>query len=243
MFRDRQEAAERLAGKLRSRLLHDPLVLAIPRGGVVLGSVLARALQADLDVVLARKLRAPNQPELAIGALAEDGTVFLDPLIRHWPEGVKDYLEVEKRFQAAEIALCQKVFRAVRPQAPVAGRSVIVTDDGIATGATMLVTLEVIREQHPRELIVAVPVCAPDRIGEVRRHCDDLVFLACPEGFFAVGQFYRDFRQVSDEEVRALLRSFAPQSAETEPNRSTSAVLGGHEPELTRGQPHLKEGA
>jgi putative phosphoribosyl transferase len=214
MFRDRQDAAEQLAAKLRSRLLHDPLVLAIPRGGVILGAVLARALHADLDVILARKLRAPNQPELAIGALSEDGTVYLDPLIRDWPEGVKTYLEVGKRFQAAEIARRQQMFRSVRPTAPIAHRSVIVTDDGIATGATMLVTLQFLRDRHPRELIVAVPVCSPDRLDEIRRHCDSLVCLRTPGEFVAVGQFYRDFPLVSDEEVRELLRQFAPTSME-----------------------------
>jgi len=212
MFRDRRDAAERLAGKLQPRLLHDPLVLAIPRGGVILGAVLARALHADLDVFLARKLRAPNQPELALGALAEDGTVYLDPLIGEWPEGVKEYLEAEKRFQASEIARRKKVFRPERPAAPITGRSVIVTDDGIATGATMLVSLDVIRDQRPRELIVAVPVCPRDRFNEVRRHCDDLVCLTVPEDFWAVGDFYQDFRQVSEEEVCLLLRQFAAEA-------------------------------
>jgi predicted phosphoribosyltransferase len=212
MFRDRQDAAEQLAGKLRSRLLHDPLVLAIPRGGVVVGAVLARCLRADLDVILARKLRAPNHPELALGALAEDGTIYLDPMIRDWPDGVKNYLEVEKRFQANEIARRKAMFRSVRPAAPIAHRSVIVTDDGIATGATMLVTLQLLRDRRPRDLIVAVPVCPPDRLEDVRRHCDALVCLSAPEEFFAVGQYYEDFRQVTDEEVRNLLRQFAPES-------------------------------
>jgi predicted phosphoribosyltransferase len=149
MFRDRQEAAERLACRLRTRVLHDPLVLGIPCGGVVLGAVLARALKADLDIVLSRKLRAPARPELALGALAEDGAVYLDPLVRDWPDGVRDYLEVEKRFQAAEIARRKKLFRAVHPQARISGRSVIVTDDGIATGATMLSALYFVRNHRP----------------------------------------------------------------------------------------------
>jgi predicted phosphoribosyltransferase len=214
MFRDRQDAAEQLAGKLRSRLLHDPLVLAIPRGGAIVGAVLARCLRADLDVILARKLRAPKHPGLAIGALSEDGTVYLDSKLRNWPEGVKNYLEVEKRFQASEIERRKAMFRSVRPAAPIGHRSVIVTDDGIATGATMLVTLQLLRDRHPRDLIVAVPVCAPDSIEEIREHCDGLVCLSSPEEFFAVGQFYRDFRQVTDDEVRELLRQFAPDSME-----------------------------
>lgn len=210
MFRDRHEAAEHLASKLRLRILHDPLVLAIPRGGVVLGAVLARELHADLDVILARKLRSPDRPELALGALAEDGTVYLDPEVRDWPEGVKDYLEVEKRFHARQVARMKAVFRAVRPAAPIAGRTVIVTDDGIATGATMMAALDVLRGQHPRELIVAVPICAPERIDVVRRHCNSLVYLISPEDFFAIGQFYQDFRPVTEEMVLELLHEFAP---------------------------------
>jgi predicted phosphoribosyltransferase len=209
MFRDRQEAAERLAARLRPRLLHDPLVLAIPRGGVAVGAVLARILRADLDIVLSRKLRAPSQPEVALGALAEDGTVYLDPLVHDWPEGIKDYLEVEKRFQASEIARRRKVFRGVRPAEPIAGRTVIVTDDGIATGSTMLAILPVIRDQHPRELIVAAPVCAADRVEMIRRSCNHLVCLLCQADFASVSHCYRDFPPVSDEEVLALLRQFA----------------------------------
>jgi len=184
MFRDRQDAAERLARRLQSRSFHDPLVLGIPCGGVVLGAVLARALGADLDVVLSRKLRAPEQPELALGAIGEDDSIHLDPMVYEWFDGIRAYLEVEKRFQASEIARRKKLFRAVRPMAPAGGRSIIVTDDGIATGSTMLAALSVISHQRPHEVIVAVPVCVPDRAQEVRRHCNDLVCLHCPEDFF-----------------------------------------------------------
>jgi predicted phosphoribosyltransferase len=135
-------------------------------------------------------------------------------MIRDWPEGVKNYLEVEKRFQALEIARRKAMFRSVRPAAPIAHRSVIVTDDGIATGATMLVTLQLLRDKQPRELIVAVPVCAADRVEEIRRHCDALVCLSSPEDLFAVGQVYRVFRPVTDEKVRELLHQFAPESRE-----------------------------
>ena len=219
MFRDREDAAYQLAAKLKGRELHDPLVLAIPRGGVVTGVVLARELGAELDVVLSRKLRAPNQPELAIGAITEDGQLYLQPGADECLEERDDYLTAERRHQLAEIARRRKLFRAVRPQAEIGGRTVIVTDDGIATGATMLVALQLLRDRHPRELIVAVPVCSPDRIDEIRRHCDSLVCLSSPEEFFAVGQFYKDFRQVTDEEVRELLRQFAPESM---------AMLAGH---------------
>ena len=217
MFRDREHAARKLAEKLKGRDLHDPLVLAIPRGGVVTGAVLAWKLGADLDVVLSRKLRAPGQPELAVGAICEDGRVYLN----HYAEEVLDlregYLTQEGRHQLSEIARRKKLFRAVRPQAPVTGRSVIVTDDGIATGATMIAALQTVKTQNPKELIVAVPVASPDRLEEVRRWCDDVVCLLSPDEFWAIGQFYQDFAQVEDEQVVNLLREFAPipQAAKT----------------------------
>jgi putative phosphoribosyl transferase len=209
MFRDREDAARKLAVKLKGRELHDPLVLAIPRGGVVTGAVLARELGADLDVVLSRKLRAPEQPELAIGAISEDGRVYLNHHAQAFLDLLEDYLAEERRHQLAEIARRKKLFRAVRPQAPVAGRSVIVTDDGIATGSTMIAALQAVKPQQPREVIVAVPVASPDRLKEVRRWCDDVVCLLHPEEFWAIGQFYEDFTQVEDEQVVQLLHDFA----------------------------------
>jgi predicted phosphoribosyltransferase len=206
MFRNRADAGRRLAARLRGRALHDPLVLAIPRGGVVTGAALTQELGAELDVILARKLRAPGQPELAVGAVAEDGRVHLSPFARDFLGLPLSYLAGERRHQLAEIARRQKLFRGVRPRAPVAGRSVIVTDDGIATGSTMLAALRTLRAQEPREVLVAVPVASPDRLEEVRRWCDDVVCLLRPEDFRAIGQFYQDFAQVEDGQVVELLR-------------------------------------
>src|SRR5262245_49389747 len=149
MFRDREDAGQQLAAALRSRPLRDPLVLGIPRGGVALGGVLARELRADLDIVLARKLRAPHEPELAVGAIGEDGQVFLDRKASRVLNLPMEYLKTEVEHQKAEIARRRELFRAVRPPAPLAGRTVIVTDDGIATGATMIAALQVIRGQNP----------------------------------------------------------------------------------------------
>jgi len=205
MFHNRQDAGRRLASRLRRRDLRNPLVLAIPRGGVVVGFMLARELGAELDVVLSRKLRAPAQQEYAMGAISEDGHVYLNPDIP-FPGPFDDYVEHEKRVQLAEIARRKEVFRAVRPQATVEGRSVIVTDDGIATGATMIAALQIVKAQRPPEVIVAVPVSPPDRLEEVRRWCDDAVCLYTPEVFWAIGQFYADFSQVDDAEVLDLLR-------------------------------------
>jgi hypothetical protein len=217
MFRNREDAAQQLAETLRGRDLHDPLVLAIPRGGVVTGAVLARELGADLDVVLSRKLRAPGQPELAVGAVSEDGQVYLNPQAGEFLDQMEEYLAEERRHQLAEIARRRKLFRGVRPQAPVAGRSVIVTDDGIATGSTMIAALQAVKTQNPREVLVAVPVASPDRLAEVRRWCDEVVCLLAPEEFWAIGQFYEDFTQVEDEEVIQLLRQFAARKSLTAP--------------------------
>lgn len=206
MFQDREDAARQLAKLMQGRRFHRPLVLAIPRGGVVTGAVLARELDAELDVVLARKLRAPAQPELAIGAVGEDGKVYLNPLAQEILGPMDDYIDEERRHQIAEIARRKKLFRAVRPAATIAGRTVIVTDDGIATGSTMIAALQSVRTQKPRELIVAVPVASPDRLAEVHKWCDDVVCLHAPEQFWAIGQFYEDFAQVEDEQVVEMLK-------------------------------------
>jgi predicted phosphoribosyltransferase len=208
MFLNREDAARQLAERLKGRVLHDPLVLAIPRGGVITGAVLAQQLGADLDVVLSRKLRAPWQPELAIGAVSEDGRVHLHSRGRDITDVDDAYLAEESRHQLDEIARRKRLFRGVRPPAPVQDRSVIVTDDGIATGATMIAALQVIRNQQPREVIVAVPVASPDRLKQVRRWCDEVVCLLRPAEFWAIGQFYKDFTQVEDAEVVDLLRTF-----------------------------------
>jgi hypothetical protein len=208
MFLDREDAGRQLAAKLKRLNLERPLILAIPRGGVVTGAVLARELGGELDVVLSRKLRAPEQPELAVGAVSENGDIYLDPRGADAPGLTSDYLNHEREYQLGEIRRRQKLFRAVRAQAPIAGRSVVVTDDGIATGSTMIAALQTIRGQGPKRLIVAVPVAPPDRLAEVARWCDETVCLLTPEFFFAIGQFYEDFRPVEDEEAQELLRRY-----------------------------------
>ena len=210
MFRNRAEAAHLLAQRLQGQELQDPLVLAIPRGGVVTGAVLARELGAELDVVLARKLRAPGQPELAVGAVAEEGQVHLNQAIEEHLGLTEEYVARERAHQLNEIARRKELFRAVRPPAPLAGRSVIVTDDGIATGATMSAALQVARAQKPHELIVAVPVASPDRLEEIRRRCDEVICLLAPRSFWAIGQFYKDFSPVEDAEALELLRASVP---------------------------------
>jgi putative phosphoribosyl transferase len=207
MFRDREDAAHQLVAQLRGYQFLNPLVLAIPRGGVPVGAVLADELPAELDVVLSRKLRAPFQPELAIGAICEGGEVYLNPHAEDVWRVNEHYLESEKQYQLVEIARRAKLIRRVRPRAKVAGRSVIVTDDGIATGSTIIAALQLLRSQSPYELIVAVPVASPERLPEVSRWCDRTICVHLPEFFYAIGQFYEDFRQIDDQEVITILRS------------------------------------
>lgn len=209
MFRNREDAGLRLAAALRGRPLHDPVVLAIPRGGVAVGAVLARQLGAKLDVFLARKLRAPRQPELALGAVAEGGEVQLNLKALDALGMTEADLEPERRQQEAEMRRLQQLYRGGRPAAPVTGRSVLVTDDGLATGATLLASLRALLAHSPRELIVAVPVASPRQLEKIRPWCSDAICLLSPEDFQAVSPFYVDFKQVDDDEVRALLQSAA----------------------------------
>jgi predicted phosphoribosyltransferase len=185
-----------------------PLVLAIPRGGIEVGAALARGLGAELDVVLSRKLRAPHQPELALGAVSETGEVYLNHFASAMTDAGDAYVEAERKRQMEEIERRRAMFRAVRPQAPIRNRTVILTDDGIATGATMIAALRTVRAAGAKEIIVAVPVGAPDRIDAIRPLCDRIECLIEPAAFWAVGQFYRNFEQVSDERVCELLRDF-----------------------------------
>jgi putative phosphoribosyl transferase len=220
VFHDRADAARQLAEKLKGRKFVRPVVLAIPRGGVVTGAVLAGEMGADLDVVLSRKLRAPFQPELAVGAISEDGQIYLTNFAKEAPGVTDKYLAGERRHQLAEIERRKKLFRAVRPPVALGGRSVIVTDDGIATGATMIAALQTARAQKPKELIVASPVASPDRLEDVRKWCDEVVCLRSDPSFYAIGQFYEDFSQVEDEEVVTMLREFKS----PEPQKNAAAM-------------------
>jgi predicted phosphoribosyltransferase len=216
VFADRSEAGWMLVERLRGESLHDPLVLAIPRGGIEVGAALARGLGAELDVVLSRKLRAPHQPELALGAVSEGGDVYLNHFASAMTDAGDAWIESERMRQLAEIDRRRTMFRAVRPQAAISGRTVIVTDDGVATGATMIAALHTVRAAGAKEIIVAVPVGAPDRIEAIRRLCDRMICLIEPEAFWAVGQFYRDFEQVEDGRVVELLRDYGMPSTKWE---------------------------
>ena len=207
LYRNREDAGKRLAECFEGRTFQDPLVLAIPRGGVPVGEVLAEALGAELDVVLVRKLRSPDQPELALGAISEGGKLYLNQevLSGFGEEEIRSYLEQEKAHQLKEIARRQRLIRQVRPRASIRGRSVIVADDGIATGSTIIAALQLLRPEKPAELLVAAPVCSPRQLEAVERYCDEVVCPCLSESFSAVGQFYEDFSQVEDDDVVKIL--------------------------------------
>lgn len=215
-FADRTEAGEKLAAKLladpaiKSASKDELLVLSIPRGGVVVGAAIAQSLGCVHDVIVAKKIGFPGHQELAIGAMAEDGTTVLDPSLVLWShEEENNYLKKEMEQTQAKIAAYIQKFRQGRPLA-VQSKTVIVVDDGIATGETMKSAVKWLTsrepEQRPKQIIVAVPVCAPRTAPELEDMVDALVCLAIPRGFLAVGQFYWDFEQVSDEDVVRVLR-------------------------------------
>jgi putative phosphoribosyl transferase len=210
-FRDRAEAADLLAERLRSEGIEPTaLVLAIPRGGVPVAATIARSLGLELDVVVAHKLGAPGNPEFAIGAATADGTVLVEPWARSEPGVSGRYVDAEAARQVAAARERESRLRGPRPAADPDGRTVIVVDDGIATGATLRAAIKAARAKEARRVIVAAPVAARESAERLRRDADDVVVLATPEPFFAVGLWFRRFDPVDDEDVAALLAAARP---------------------------------
>ncbi len=204
MFVDRVDAAQRLAKALAPYRGQHPLVLAIPRGSVPMGKIIAAALDGELDVVLVRKLRAPFSPEFAVGAIDESGRVYVAPDAR--AAGADEaYLAGERETQLALLRQRRAQYTPARAPIDPAARVAIVIDDGLATGATMIAALHSVRSKQPRRLICAVPVAAPQSLAAVAPYADEVVCLQAPVDFQAVGQFYRSFPQVEDEVVVATL--------------------------------------
>ena len=211
MFRDRQDAGERLGAFLAAAIPargDEVVVLAIPRGGVIVAEPVARALRAPLDVIVPRKLGAPDNPELAIGAVAvadgEEITV-VDEESLAWLRVEPAYVAAEAERQRREIQRREEAYRQGRAPLPLAGRTAVLVDDGVATGLTARAALAAVARRRPRELVLAVPVAPPETVREFERLGLKLIALETPSPFGAVGRFYEDFRPIEDDEVLAVL--------------------------------------
>jgi len=204
VFNDREDAARQLALALAGHKGTNPLVLGIPRGAVPMARLIATELGGEVDVVLVRKLGAPGHAEYAIGAIDESGWSYLNPEAT-WVRASPEYLEREKQAQLATMRERRRRYTEQRAAIEPAGRTVIVVDDGLATGSTMIAALHALREKKPARLVCAVPVAPPDTLERIRPLADEVVCLHAPALFYAVGQFYRQFDQVDDDEVVAAL--------------------------------------
>jgi predicted phosphoribosyltransferase len=209
MFKNRHDAGCRLAEYLQVYRGPDTIVLAIPRGGVVVGYEVAVNLDAPLDVIVPRKIGAPIQPELAIGAIAGDDILVLDEVSIRQLGVSRERLEEEIREQRQEMLRRERVYRGDRPPLDLEGKTVILVDDGVATGSTTMAAARALRMRRPGKLILAVPVAPPDSARRLEREVDELVVLETPEPFYAVGVWYAEFGQTSDEEVLDLLERAA----------------------------------
>ncbi len=205
-FKDRHDAGQKLAQALEFiQAKDDVLVLAIPRGGVVVGCEVATALKAPIDVILVRKIGVPGNPELAMGAISGDGTVYLDQDLISQLRIPLSYVEEEQQRQKEEIARRLAMYRSNCPPLEIEDRCIVLVDDGIATGSTVEVALHSLRKHKLRELILAIPVAPPASFARLARLVDRAVCLRSPELFWAVGSFYESFDQTTDDEVVALL--------------------------------------
>ncbi|WP_174547046.1 phosphoribosyltransferase family protein [Nocardiopsis dassonvillei] len=226
-FADRSEAGRRLAERVRPFAVDEPLVLALPRGGVPVGAELALRLGADFDVLMVRKIGLPGHPEMGVGAVAEDGRVLYDDraLARlHVPrQALSDTVAAERD----ELDRRRRVYRGERPPPRIAGRDCVVVDDGVATGGTARAALRMVRQAGPARLVLAVPVASPEAVALLREEADALVVLSAPDNFRAVGEWYRDFGQLSDDHVTAILAENAHTRPRTGRTRRVRVPAGG----------------
>jgi putative phosphoribosyl transferase len=200
-----KDVAERPAAERPSGETNHPIVLALPRGGVAVGYEISAALGCSLDVIVARKLGAPFEPELAIGAIAPGGVCVVDEAAIEYHRIPPQQIERVAQIEVAEMQRRERLFRGDQPPANLADRTVILADDGLATGLTAMAAIDSIRLQSVKRLLLAVPVCAAETAPEIAKLVDDFVCLMMPERFRAVGLWYQDFTQVTDDEVVALL--------------------------------------
>jgi len=210
VFRDRRHAGELLARALIEKFngnLINPVVVAIPRGGVVVAEPIAEALRAPIELMIPRKVGAPFNEEFAVGAVTEDGYLLLNPSVPLERLGItKEYLERKAKEELAEIERRRRKYLSGLKRVPLEGRDIILVDDGIATGLTVKAAISSLRRRNPNRIVLAVPVMPADKLSEFSELVDDLVVLYAPEFFQAVGQFYQDFSQTTDEEVIEILR-------------------------------------
>ena len=215
VYSTREQAGEMLARRLMPYARHNVVVLGVPRGGLPVAKEVADALGAPLDVVVVRKLGAPGQPELGIGAVVDGDhprAIFNKNIIEHL--GVSDeYIDAEIARQLNEVHRREREYRGGRAKISLTSKTVIVIDDGVATGSSIRAALRGVRRQKPKRLVLAVPVAPADTIKALRSEADEIVCLETPENFHAVGQFYRDFHQISDDEVKTILQSKQPAGA------------------------------
>lgn len=219
-FTDRIEAGKRLVSHLADFAGKNAIVLAIPRGGVVVGYEVAKALNLPLDVIIPHKIGAPANPELAIGAMTEDGTKILDDKLITYMRVSRDYIEAESERQKHEIERRLKLYRQNEPYPSLKDRDVIIVDDGIATGSTMKAALASVKNRGASTVTVAVPVGPPSTIKDLKKQANRVICLYTPEYFAAIGEFYTDFSQTTDEEVITLLK----QSRQKNPEKPAGMV-------------------
>jgi len=212
-FRNRAEAGSELARKLeRYRDMTGVLVLGLPRGGVPVANAVAIALNAPLDILLVRKLGVPGQDELAMGAIAGNGIQILNDSVIQYLGIPESVVEAVTKREAEELRRREGEYRGIRPPADIPGKTVIVVDDGLATGSTMKAAIAALRRQDPAKIIVAVPTASLETCEELKSAADEIVCAITPEPFYAVGFSYEDFEQTTDDEVRALIQSAAKRS-------------------------------
>lgn len=212
VFRNREEAARQLAERLAGYRGQNPLVLGVPRGAVPMAQIIAEALDGELDVVLVRKLRAPDQPELALGAVDESGAVFKGA---YYGLASADYMRQEISGQQEVLRKRRELYTRARQPVDPAGRVVIIVDDGIATGASMITAIHSVRARKPRKIVVAVAVAPPESLAVLGAEADEVVCLHSPAGFYAVGQFFVDFSEVSDAMVVDALEASRARNTRT----------------------------
>ena len=205
IFQNRTDAAKQLAKNLEWVKLDNPLILAIPRGGVIIGDVISSLLNAPLDIIISRKIGAPHNPELAIGAVMHDGSYFPNDDITRMLSVPQKYIDSEMHVQTKEIERRLMKFRGTK-EYHLEGKTIVLVDDGIATGATMFVAIQWIKKQKPKQLIVSIPVGPKEIVDKLNKLVDKVVVLRSPVDFNAVGEFYHEFEQVEDSQVQEIMR-------------------------------------